>query len=121
MSQIRLAVDGKTKSGVVVAQIRRSTSRGAVPVFFRRPRTASAPMCEVPRPFTAENMPFLDFGPLDDPLIVGVDHLRQIGVGQHILGDVTVNPGDGGATRGPTCDFRFFGLLTIAARHSYPD
>ena len=33
MSQIRLAVDGNTRSGVVVAQIRRSTSFGAVPVF----------------------------------------------------------------------------------------
>src|SRR5256885_12696637 len=50
MSQIRFAVDGKTKSGVVVAQIRRSTSFGGVPVFSKRPRTASAPMCEVPRP-----------------------------------------------------------------------
>ena len=50
MSQIRFAVDGKTKSGVVVAQISRSTSFGGVPVFSKRPRTASAAMCEVPSP-----------------------------------------------------------------------
>ena len=50
MSQIRLAVDGNTKSGVVVAQIRRSTSSGLVPVAASSPRTASAAMCEVPSP-----------------------------------------------------------------------
>ncbi len=37
-------------SGVVVAQISRSTSSGLVPVFCNNPRTASAPMCEVPSP-----------------------------------------------------------------------
>ncbi len=50
MSQIRFAVDGNTKSGVVVAQISRSTFLGAVFVFCSSPRTASAPMCEVPSP-----------------------------------------------------------------------
>ena len=50
MSQIRLAVEGNTKSGVVVAQIRRSMSDGLVPVRSSSPRTASAPICEVPSP-----------------------------------------------------------------------
>ena len=50
MSQIRLAVDGSTKSGVVVAQISRSISPGLVPVRAISPRTASAAMCEVPSP-----------------------------------------------------------------------
>ena len=50
MSQIMLAVDGNCMSGVVVAQISRSTSSGLVPVFCNRPRTASAAMCEVPSP-----------------------------------------------------------------------
>ena len=50
MSQTRFAVDGKTMSGVVVAQISRSTSAGAVPVFSRNPFTAPHAMCEVPSP-----------------------------------------------------------------------
>ncbi len=50
MSQTRFAVDGNTMSGVVVAQIRRSTSAGAVPVFSRSPFTAPHAMCEVPSP-----------------------------------------------------------------------
>ena len=37
-------------SGVVVAQIRRSTSSGLVSVFCNSPRTASAAICEVPSP-----------------------------------------------------------------------
>ncbi len=50
MSQIKLAVQGCTKSGVVVAQISNSTSSGLVPVLARSPRTASAPICELPSP-----------------------------------------------------------------------
>jgi len=37
-------------SGVVVAQMRRSISSGAVPVLASSPRTAGAAMCEVPSP-----------------------------------------------------------------------
>src|SRR5262249_59445257 len=45
-------VGGRRKDhvGVVVAQIRRSTSFGCVTVRASSPRTASAAMCEVPSP-----------------------------------------------------------------------
>ena len=50
ISHTMFAVDGNTMSGVVVAQMSRSTSAGAVPVLASSPRTASAAMCEVPSP-----------------------------------------------------------------------
>jgi hypothetical protein len=50
MSQTILAVEGNTRSGVVVAQIKRSTSCAGVPVLASNPLTAAAAMCEVPSP-----------------------------------------------------------------------
>ena len=94
MSQIRLAVDGNTKSGVVVAQISRSTSFGLVLVFSRRPRTASAPMWEVPSPFALEDVAFLDAGALGDPRIRRVHQLGELRIGQHIGRHIALNGGD---------------------------
>ena len=37
---------------------------------------------------------FADAGPLNDPLVGGVDHLLQIGVGQHALGHRRADAGE---------------------------
>jgi hypothetical protein len=74
MSQIRLAVEGKTKSGVVVAQIRRSTSAGRCPVFFKQPAYRLGAHMRGAEPLALEDAAFLDAGALDDPLVAGVDH-----------------------------------------------
>ena len=108
MSQIRLAVEGNTKSGVVVAQIRSSTSPGAVAVLASSPRTASRAHMRGAEPLALEDVPFLDAGALDDPLVAGVDHLRQFGIGEHVGRHIAENPGDRGADRG--LPDRFFRL-----------
>ena len=85
MSQMRFAVDGNTKSGVVVAQIRRSTSAGAVLVFSRSPFTAAPAMCEVPSPSPLRM--WRSLMPVRSMIqeSVGVDQRGEFRIGQHIV------------------------------------
>ena len=78
MSQIKLAVEGNTKSGVVVAQISRSMSSRLGAGLGSSPRTASAPICERAEPLAFEDVAFLDAGALGDPGIAGVHHAARV-------------------------------------------
>ena len=51
-------------------------------------------------PFALENVPFADAGALDDPLVAGIDHLGQFGVGEKVGRQIAEHPGDRGADRG---------------------
>ena len=35
-------------------------------------------------PFALEDVAFADAGTLDDPLVAGIDHLGQLGVGENV-------------------------------------
>jgi hypothetical protein len=58
-----------------------------------------------------EDMAFLDSGALEDPLVAGVDHPRQLGIGEHVGRHVAMHAGDRRADRGVL----FFGLF----RHTH--
>ncbi len=77
MSQTRLAVDGNTKSGVVVAQIRRSISAGAVSVLGKQPAHRLGGHVRGAEPLALEDAAFLDAGAFGDPGVAGVDHARE--------------------------------------------
>src|SRR5687767_9410330 len=47
------------------------------------------------------NMAFADAGALDDPLVGGVDHRRQIAIRQHLLRKITPNPTNHAALHAP--------------------
>ena len=57
-----------------------------------------------------ENMPFLDSGALEDPLVAGVDHPRKLGISEYVGRHVAMHPGDRGMDRG----FFLFGSLRHA-------
>ncbi len=46
------------------------------------------------KPLSLEEPPFLDAGPVGDPRVARVDHAREFGIGQNIVGNVTVHTGD---------------------------
>ena len=51
-------------------------------------------------PFALEDVAFADAGALDDPLVAGIDHLGQLGVGENVGRHVAEHPGDRRADRG---------------------
>jgi hypothetical protein len=51
-------------------------------------------------PLALENVPFLDAGPLGDPLVAGLDHLSELGIGEHVGRHMAENPGNRGTDRG---------------------
>ena len=61
---------------------------------------ALAPWTEDPVPFVGDP-PFLDAGAFDDPFVVGIDHLFQIGVGQPLFGKTHADAGDAGRFQRP--------------------
>src|SRR5207302_11051358 len=46
------------------------------------------------RPVLVDDPPLADAGPLHDPLVVRLDHLLEIGVGQDALGEERADPCD---------------------------
>src|SRR5580692_3383768 len=51
-------------------------------------------------PFALEDVAFADAGALDDPLVAGIDHLGQFGVGENVGRHIAEHPGDRRADRG---------------------
>jgi len=66
-----------------------------------------------------EDVPLFDAGALDDPLVTGVDHLRELGVGKHVGRHVAEHAGDsrahGGVARSRLCPAGLF----RAFRHAH--
>ena len=48
-------------------------------------------------PLAFQDMALLDAGALGDPLVGGVDHAREIVIGQHVRRHIAVDAGNGGA------------------------
>ena len=81
------AVDGKIMSGVVVATTMRSTSAGAMPARSSALRDAASARSDVCSS-SAAMWRCADAGARADPLVAGVDALRELVVGQHLRGQI---------------------------------
>ena len=106
MSQMRLAVDGNYE----IRRGRRADQQIDVfaawcPVFASKPRTASARHMRGAQPLALEDVALLDAGALGDPCIAGVDHARQLGIGEDVRRHIAVDGGDRGAA-----DWRAFSV-----------
>src|SRR5881392_2129920 len=80
---MKQAVDGKTISGVMVATMISSMSLGSSPAATMARRLGAERRGRLPRP---GDPPLADARPLHDPLVAGLDHFRQVVVGQAALG-----------------------------------
>ena len=73
---------------------------GAVAVFAQQSAHRLGAHMRGAEPLALEDVALLDAGALGDPLVAGVDHLRQFGVGEHVGRHVAEHPGDRRADRG---------------------
>ena len=90
-----VAVAGKVLSGVEVATMMRSMSPASSPASSSAARAAGCARSEVVSPSAAmwrSRMPVR----CDDPLVGGVDHLGEFGVGEHALRQVGAAAEDDG-------------------------
>jgi len=108
MSQMRLAVDKIGRGRRTNQEIDISWGRAG---FLQQAAYGLSTHVRGAQTFAAKNVSFFNSGALDDPLIAGVDHLRQFGVGQHVRGHIAVDPGDCGIDGGPPCGFGSFRLF----------
>ena len=92
MSQTRLAVEGNTRSGVVVAQIRRSTSlRGRASLDQQSAHCLGAHVRGT-QPLAFEDATLLDAGAFADPFIAGVERAREHGIIEDVLRHIPWTP-----------------------------
>ena len=87
LSCTRHAVEGNIMSGVTVPTMMTSTSVGCDAArgqaFFCGLNADVADAQSL-----GEHVPLADTGPLDDPLVVGVDHLFEVLIGENLGGNV---------------------------------
>ena len=87
------AAAGKVLSGVAVASTIRSMSAGVSPALSSAAFAASS--AEVGGELAiGGDVALADAGPLQDPLVGRLDHPRQVGVGEDLLGQVAARPED---------------------------
>ena len=85
---------GNGMSGVMVATMIRSIWSAVTPAFSMARRAALAARSEV-NSSGGGDAALLDAGAGGDPLVGGVDHFLQVGVGQDRVGHIGADAGDG--------------------------
>ena len=81
----------------MVAQISRSTSLGCGAGLREQTAHGFRAHMRGAKPLALEDVALLDAGALGDPGVGRVDHVRQVGIGEHVRRHVAVDGGDGGA------------------------